>query len=153
MSALLHSLFTIETVEIDRIMKYKMLYRQITGEELGNHNIINHITWTYVDHTQLVVLSNNHNDLKNYMQELHILLIHVYSHNSLSINADKTKFMNFEKSSDDAAPNLIIIDDKGNMIPKKKMIKILGYKVNKDDNLEDHMASLMTKIKLSHNEI
>ena len=87
------------------------------------------------------------------MQDLHVLLINLYKHNSLSINADKTEFMNFVCSHEEADSALTITDDKGNLIRWKKTIRILGYKVNKENNLEDNMAALTSKIALSHNKI
>ena len=153
MLSLLYAIFTIETVEVKKIMCDKSLFKMITGQDLQEHNIIDHKTFTYVDDTQHVVSSKNIDQLQNYMQDLHILLINLYKHNSLSINADKTEFMNFVQTHEEAESVLTITDDQGNLIKMKKTINILGYKVNKENNLEDHMAALMSRITLSHNKI
>ena len=76
------------------------------------------------------------------MLQLHTLLIHLYRHNGLSINASKTEFMLFTRHSDELAENLHITDDKGNMLVKKKTIRVLGYKVNKNNTLDEHNSGL-----------
>ena len=59
--------------------------------------------------------------LERYMPQLHILLINLYRHNSLSINADKTEYMNFTRKSKESVEKLTICDDKGNILKNKKI--------------------------------
>ena len=125
----------------------------ITGERLEDHKIIEHTIFTYVDDTQHVVSSDSLENLENYMQQLHTLLIHLYRHKGLSINASKTEFMLFTKNADDNAENLHITDDKGNMLVKKKTIRVLGYKVNKNNTLDEHISGLTAKTIVSFNKI
>ena len=134
-------------------MKDKETYKRITGETLEDHEIIEHCTFTYVDDTQHVVACDNLEALENYMQQLHILLIHLYRQNGLCINPDKTEFMLFSKSSEESTERLTISDDKGNILQRKRTVKILGFKVNKTNNLDDHMSWLTSKAVMSYNKI
>ena len=102
-------------------MTDKKLFKQLTGRNMKTHNIISHKIRTYVDDTQHIIAAKNYEDLKNYIQDLHELLISVYKHKSLYINGDKTEFLNFSKQDDETA-NFIITDEKNNIIKQKNTI-------------------------------
>ena len=60
------------------------------------------------------------------------MLINFFRHNSLVINSHKTEYMQMDKSID---KNLYTItDEKGNMVKPKHVMKVLGIKINKDNN-------------------
>ena len=61
------------------------------------------------------------------------MLINFYRHNSLVINSHKTEYMHMDKNID---KNLYTItDDKGIIVKPKTAMKVLGIKINKDNNL------------------
>ena len=61
------------------------------------------------------------------------MLINFYIHNSLVINSHKTEYMHMDKNIDE---NLYTItDDKGIIVKPKTVMKVLGIKINKDNNL------------------
>ena len=41
----------------------------------------------------------------------------------------------------------------GNILKQKKSMKILGYMINKDNSLDNHMSTLMSKMTNSYNNI
>lgn len=61
--------------------------------------------------------------------------------------------MLFSKSSEESSEKLTISDDKGNILKRKRTVKILGFKVNKINNLDDHMSSLTSKAVMTYNKI
>ena len=153
LSSTLYAPFTIDTLRFNKVMKNKQLYKQITGKELRNHNIISHKTITYVDDTQHMITIKTNEGLRMYIEDIHTLLIYIYRHNSSCINADKTEFLNFGKSSEDNNANFKITDHKGNMISQKKTMKVLGYCVNKENTLENHISSLAGHITATYKKI
>ena len=48
----------------------------MTGEKLKKHKNIQHEIINYVDDTQHIVSSKNHKEIKNYLQQLHNMLLH-----------------------------------------------------------------------------
>ena len=152
LSSLLYSLFTIDTLKYNILMKDKKIFKQLTGREMKNHKIISHKIITYVDDTQHIIAAETNEDLKNYIQDLHELLISIYKHKSLYINGDKTEFLNFNKQEDDGA-NFVITDEKKNIIKQNNTIKILGYRINRSNNLENHISGLVSKINFTYNKI
>ena len=114
LSSLFYSLFTIDTLEYDKIMQNKDLYKKITGQELRKYKLIRHKILTYVDDTQHVIACENNESLKQYIQDFHILLITMYRNNSLRINEDKTEMLNFDKAEESS--NFSITDNYGNVV-------------------------------------
>ena len=153
MSSLLYALFTLDTIKYNEIMKDKKLFEKITGKKQREHNIINHKTLTYVDDTQHVISSETIEDLHRYIQDLHELLQSIYKYNSLYINGEKTEFLMFNRNKESEDDPITIHDNKGNIIEEKKTIKILGYTVNRCNDLENHLSSLTAKITSSYNKI
>merc|ERR1711954_545075 len=152
LSSLFYSLFTIDTLRYNVLMEDKKIYKQLTGRNMKKHNIISHKIITYVDDTQPIIAAETNEDLKNYIQDLHELLIAIYKHKSLYINGDKTEFLNFDKPENEGA-NFIITDEKKNIIKQKKSIKILGYRINRNNNLANHISGLVSKINFTYNKI
>ena len=70
LSRLLYSLFTIDTLHFNKLMKNETLYKKITGKHLQKYKFIRHKTLTYVDDTQ----HEDNESLRNYIQDSHILL-------------------------------------------------------------------------------
>ena len=73
---------------------------------------------------------------------MHYLLIKLYKHNSLCLNGDKTEYINFTNETEKAA-KFTIGDEQGNIIEQKEIIKILGYRINKQNNLDNHISRLI----------
>merc|ERR1712081_106762 len=70
------------------------------------------------------------------------------------INSDKTEFINFENTNDnDTEANFTITDTKGNLIKQKDTMKILGIRINRNNNMESHISSLNGKICTVYNKI
>ena len=84
---------------------------------------------------------------------MHLLLIHLCRNNSLCINASKTKFLNFGKSDENDDASFTITDDQGKTINQKKTIKVLGYRVNKENTLENHISALAARITGTYQKI
>merc|ERR1711954_401103 len=61
--------------------------------------------------------------------------------------------MLFSRNSEEVIDSLNITDDKGKILSKKKTIKILGFKVNKNNNLDDHLSSLTSKAVMTFNKM
>ena len=152
LSSLFYSLFTIDTLRYNVLMEDKKIYKQLTGRNMKKHKIISHKIITYVDDTQHIIAAETNEDLKNYIQDLHELLIAIYKHKSLYINGDKTEFLNFDKPENEGA-NFIITDEKKNIIKQNNTIKILGYRINRNNNLANHISGLVSKINFSYNKI
>ena len=55
MSSMLYSLFTLDTVKYDQILKKQRLYKLITGKKLRKDKIKEHSIHTYIDDTQHIV--------------------------------------------------------------------------------------------------
>ena len=123
------------------------------SESQRDHKIINHKTLTYVDDTQHVISSETTEDLHKCIQDLHELLQSIYKYNSLYINGEKTEFLIFNRNKESEDNPITIYDNKGNIINEKKTIKILGYTVNRYNDLENHLSSLTAKITNSFNKI
>ena len=87
----------LNTLEYDKLMINKKLFKNLTGKNMKDHNIISHKIISYVDNTQHIIVARTNTELKNYIKDLHELLIAVYKHKSLHINGDKTEFLNFSK--------------------------------------------------------
>ena len=87
------------------------------------------------------------------MQDLHDLLEQAYKNNSLAINSDKTEFLNIEKDDGPNEADFTILDSKGNILKQKNNMKILGYTVNCENNLETHMSVCMAKMNRTYNNI
>ena len=84
LSSLLYTIFTIDTTRYNEIMKNKALFKEITGRDPLEHEIVSHKIFTYVDDTQHAVSAKTHKDLKNYIHDLHLLLITMYKKEDLS---------------------------------------------------------------------
>ena len=78
----------------------------------------------------------------------------MYKNKSLSINGDKTEFMNlYTENDEDEYASFTIPDDKGNIINQKYTIKILGYTVNKNNDLKNHISALYGKVNNTYHKI
>ena len=77
-SSLLYSLFTLDILDHDKIMKNPKIYKIVTGKELKIYNIEEHNVSTYVDDTQHIVASKTHEGLKEYIQDMHEVLLKIY---------------------------------------------------------------------------
>ena len=117
------------------------------------YDITEHSIHTYVDDTQHVISSETQEDLSIYIQDLHDLLQSIYKFNSLYINGEKTEFLMFNRNKDNEDDEITISDNKGNIITERKTIKILGYTVNRCNDLENHLSSLSAKITSTYNKI
>ena len=69
------------------------------------------------------------------------------------MNPDKTEFMLFSKSSNENSQKLTISDYKGHILPRKRTIKTLGFKVNKINSLDNHISALTSKAVMTFNKI
>ena len=49
--------------------------------------------------------------------------------------------------------NFTILDNKGDILKQKNTMKILGYTVNRENNLETHMSVCMSKMNRTYNSI
>ena len=67
--------------------------------------------------------------------------------------SDKMEYLNFCRSQDEHGSNFTITDKKGNILKQKGTIKILGYTVNKNNDMESHMSAMVSKINYSYNKI
>ena len=120
---------------------------------MKNHKDITHRILTYVDDTQHVISATNNKDLKEYIQDLHDLLVVMYRNNSLAINSDKTEFLCMEKDDGENQADFTILDDKRDILKQKNNMKILGYTINRDNNLETHMSVCMAKMNRTFNNL
>ena len=151
LSSLLYTIFKKDTSRYGILMKNKELFQKITGRAPLEDEILSHQIFTYMDDTQHIIAAKTHKDIKNYIHDLHMVLITMYKNNSLSINGDKTEFMNlFTNKDEDADAKFKIPDKKGNIIEQQNTMKILGYEINNNNTMEAHMCSLMSKMAYSH---
>ena len=79
-------------------MKDRDLFQKITGKTIKSNKNIKHKIISDVDDMQHIISRNNYQEIKEYMQDLHLLLIKYYEHNNLKINAQKTEYLFFDKS-------------------------------------------------------
>merc|ERR1711954_35036 len=94
---------------------------------------------------------NSHEEINLYLRQLHTILINFYKHNSLIINSHKTEYMHMDKNID---KNLhTITDEKGNIVKPKTVMKVLGIKINKNNNLRAHISYMNSKVTMTYNKI
>ena len=142
MSSMLYSLFTLDTVKYDQILKKQRLYKLITGKKLRKYKIKEHSIQTYIDDMQHIVAGNNFSDVRMYIQDMYDMIVKLYNHNSLQLNGEKTEFLNFSRGKDNPEANFHIFYHKGNILKQRDTIKILGYTINKANDLDNHMSIL-----------
>ena len=151
LSGTLYTLFTLETTKLNDIMRDKELFLKLTGKPLKVHKNIKHTVISYVDDTQHVVSGNSMQEVHEYLKDLHLMLIEFYRQNSLQINALKTEFICMDKSIE--TENLTISDEKDNIILPVNTMKVLGIRINKDNNLRSHLSTLLSKMQLTYNKL
>ena len=133
------------------MMKNKNLCSKIIGEHLEEHKNIKHMIVNYIDDTQHVVSTKNHTEINQYSKQLHVMLFFYYRYNSLVINASKTEYMHLDWQIKE--DDYIITDDKGIVIKPKKLMKVLGININKDNNLRSHLNFMNAKLTMTFNAI
>ena len=92
---------------------------------MEKYDFVEHDVLTYVYNIQHIIASKSNETLKEYIQDMHNMVIELYKHSSLHINGDKTEFINFDESHKDMDAKFSITDKKGTIIRQKDTIKVL----------------------------
>ena len=79
------------------------------------------------------------------------MLHHFYRANSLLINSSKTEYMFLDKSINE--DDYTILDNEGHSVKPKRIMKILGIRVNKDNNMRNHLDHLNARVTTTYNSL
>ena len=148
LSGFLFTIYSLEVSYIPKMMKNEKIYKMLTGETLVR---IQHKVSCYMDDVQNVIGHKSNQRLEIYINQLHKLLIGLYSHNYLKINETKTEFIHVRKTSD-KSESIAIKTDRYE-IKSKKSMKILGFITNERMTLDTHLSGLMSKIGLEYHKL
>ena len=55
--------------------------------------------------------------------------------------------------NNDDTTELKIVDDKGNIVKVKTTMKVLGIKINCENNMRTHLSHMMSKIVMTYNKV
>ena len=92
LSGLIYNISTNETRKLDLIIKNEIIYRRITMEDLGQHDI-DHETTNFVDDSLNMIAGETVKDLEAYMRKFLTLLVHYYGAYRLKLNDKKMMIM------------------------------------------------------------
>ena len=105
----------------------------------------------YVDNVQNIIGHKSNPMLDKYINQLHKLLIGLYSYNFLKINETKTEFIHIRKMTS-KNESISIKTDKYEINSKNSM-KILGFVTNDRMTLDSHLSAMMSKIGLEYHKL
>ena len=100
---------------------------------------------------QNIIGHKNNLQLEIHINQLHKLLIGLYSHNFLKINETKTEFIHIRKTT--AKNEKIKIKTENYEINSKDSMKILGFYTNDRMTVETHLTKLMSKVRHEYHKI
>ena len=106
MSGFLFTIYSLEISQIPKMMKNERIYQLLTGEKLKRVEGILHRVTCYVDDVQNIIGHKNNLQLEIYINQLHKLLIGLYSYSFLKINETKTEFIHIRKTTAKNEKNL-----------------------------------------------
>ena len=143
MESLLHTIFTIEILRIQMIMKKEEEFKEMTNKVLEKVENIYHKVTQYIDDTTSVIGASTNKELKTYMQQYLQLMESFYWHNKLAMNSSKTKFMIMNiGENNNKKIKMKLTDSKGNEIEDVNQLKILGFWTNSIHSMEMQLSKI-----------
>ena len=104
----------------------------------------------YLDDINHLLSNSDITQLEEAAQDIHNLVVKLYSQNILKVNSEKTQMLQIEQNTSDASdPNrhmVSICDSKGNITVAQTNMKILGFTINARASMDTHLSRVKSKI-------
>ena len=99
LSGTFFTIYTLDVPKVNQIMKEPRLYKMLTGKELATSVDIEQESVAYVDDVHHVISGKSWEQIKKYINQLHMATIGFYNHNQLKINSSKTTFLEVKQKT------------------------------------------------------
>ena len=103
------------------------------------------------------IWNSDKDELEKFANDLHKVVYNVYNKNLLKVNCGKTQILQVESNTADCSDPerkfVTITDNKGNKIPAKTEMKILGITLNAKASMETNTSRLKSKVRLELSKI
>ena len=146
MSGILYCIYVNEVPLLHRLMNNK-IYESLTKDNICNLNDkIVHETFNFVDDSSSIIGFPNTKHIKIYLTKYYKLLHNFYNINMLKINSDKTKLMlGYNKKYKNELENFYFFAN-NDKINNQKSLKILGFILRYDSNMETQIGNLCSNL-------
>ena len=127
------------------------LFKLITKQTIPANNKFSessHKSLCFIDDANHLVASKSISDLNKYLEQFHKVLVGYYDANGLAMNRDKTKVLLYSPCKDDQVRFSVGTSPRETQIFIKddKQIKVLGFWLNKSNNMSTHISHLNSSV-------
>ena len=140
MSGLLYCLYTNEVPRLHELLSDN-IFSKMTNTDCHKFTNINHDTYNFVDDSTCIISFPDTRQIKSYLTNMYLLLHSYYTINKLKINSDKTKLMIGYKNKHREEIQNFHFMAKNDKIVNTNSIKILGFTLRYDNNLDTQIGN------------